>query len=229
MTSYRTAGDHRAAAIGPIRAKGIVDRARSIAERAQVTITVAIEPATPPAGVVLEWAHEHDLLATGAPAGSWLGGALFTGVADAAVGSFAKPLLATRLHDVERDGELYRHVVVASDGLADSEQPIALAGAIARAHGSRVTLLHALGRPHHRIRQRIAEQERELARAAGYTANVLLHPGFPQHVLHDCLVELEPSLTVIGSRRRTGLRTVGSVSRRIVHDAPSSVLLVPPA
>jgi nucleotide-binding universal stress UspA family protein len=36
------------------------------------------------------------------------------------------------------------------------------------------------------------------------------------------------SLVVMGSRRLDGLRSMGSVSRRVVHEAPCSVLLVPP-
>ena len=38
----------------------------------------------------------------------------------------------------------------------------------------------------------------------------------------------EASLIVMGSRRLDGLRAMGSVSRRVVHQAKSSVLLVPP-
>jgi nucleotide-binding universal stress UspA family protein len=33
---------------------------------------------------------------------------------------------------------------------------------------------------------------------------------------------------MMGSRRLGGLRAIGSVSRRVAHDAPCSVLLVPP-
>jgi nucleotide-binding universal stress UspA family protein len=37
------------------------------------------------------------------------------------------------------------------------------------------------------------------------------------------------SLIVMGSRRLRGLRVIGSVSRRIVHQGHCSVLLIPPA
>jgi nucleotide-binding universal stress UspA family protein len=36
------------------------------------------------------------------------------------------------------------------------------------------------------------------------------------------------SLIVIGTRRRAGLRALGSVSRRVIHKASCSVLVVPP-
>jgi nucleotide-binding universal stress UspA family protein len=36
------------------------------------------------------------------------------------------------------------------------------------------------------------------------------------------------SLIVIGTRRRAGLSALGSVSRRVIHKAPCSVLVVPP-
>jgi nucleotide-binding universal stress UspA family protein len=228
VTSFRSSGDVRSARIGPTDAMNISYRAQELAEQAGVSATVEVEPAAPPARVVLEWAADHDLLALGAPGGSWLGGLLITGVGDAAVRSFTTPLLAVRENAGGPQG-LFDHVLVASDGLRDSELPVQLAAGIARAHGSRLTLLHALGHARRAARERVERQAAELAADGQAPPEVLINHGRAQHVLPTAIDELSPSLVVLGSRRRGGLRAIGSVSGHLVHSAPCSVLLVPPA
>jgi nucleotide-binding universal stress UspA family protein len=226
VTSYRKAGEYRSPSIGPLEAKRIVDRARAIAERAGVSVTVVVEPASPPARVVLEWAGQHDLLAMGAPAASWLGGMLIAGVADSALRSFVTPLLVARAND--SDQRVYQHVLVASDGLEDSEQPVEMAGAIARAYGSKVTLVHALGRAHERARERVLAQGHAMELATADAPDLLLRRGSAHEVILRSVEEIGPSLVLVGSRRRAGVRAIGSVGRRVVHDATRSVLLVAP-
>jgi nucleotide-binding universal stress UspA family protein len=226
VTSHRHAGEYRSPAIGPVSAQHIVERARKIAESAGVSTDVVVEPATPPARVVLDWAARHDLLAIGAPSASWLGGMVVAGVGDSALGSFVTPLLAARPGDGV--GDVYRHVLVASDGLDDSEQPIEIAGAIARTHGSKVTLLHALGHVHKHARERVLEQGRAIGLAAREAPEVLLQSGGAHELILRSVEKVAPSLVVVGSRRRAGVRALGSVSRRVVHEAACSVLLVAP-
>jgi nucleotide-binding universal stress UspA family protein len=230
VTSYRSGGEHRGPAISPLSSKRIVDRAKAIAERAGVSLTVDVEPASPPARVVLEQADAHDLLALGAPKASWLGGMLIAGVADAALASFITPLLAARAGDGPQGSGghgTFERVIVASDGLEDSERAVALAGSIARSHGSRLTLLHATGHLHGDDHRRITEQAHNLGLAAD-GGDVLLPRGGAHRAIVDSATEVGASLVVVGSRRRAGARAIGSVSRRVVHDAPCSVLLAPP-
>src|SRR5271167_2155212 len=70
VTSYKSSGAYRSPAIGPTRAKRMLDSAVRIAEEAEVPATVEVDPATPPSQVVLDWADGRDLLAMGAPATS---------------------------------------------------------------------------------------------------------------------------------------------------------------
>src|ERR1022692_2665891 len=96
VTSFDAEGDHRPPAIGPLRAKGILDRGVKIAEEAGVPSTVEVDPDSPPSRVVLDWAAQRDLLALGAPSTSWFGG-MFTGrVAVTAEATFTTPLLVAR-------------------------------------------------------------------------------------------------------------------------------------
>jgi nucleotide-binding universal stress UspA family protein len=98
-----------------------------------------------------------------------------------------------------------------------------------------VTLVHALGRePVKRGRPRerertLEKQEQRLARTrAEGTSELVIKPGRAAGVIVSAAATADASLVVMGSRRLDGLRAMGSVSRRVAHQAPCSVLLVPP-
>src|SRR5438128_672287 len=234
VTSFRSGGAHRGPAIGPGRATEILERAEGIAREAGVPYTSEVDPGTPPARVIMDWSARYDLLAIGAPASSWPAKLLSVGVGDKALGGFSTALLVARPLEVERrigDG-----VVVASDGLEASHALIDLAGRLAHTSGSNVTLVHALGRESPIKRGRPREQERTLqdqertlerTRASG-TTELLVKPGRAGVVVVSTATAADASLVVMGSRRLEGLRAMGSVSRRVVHQARCSVLLVPP-
>jgi nucleotide-binding universal stress UspA family protein len=56
-----------------------------------------------------------------------------------------------------------------------------------------------------------------------------IEPGKPWEVILDFVEDTRAALIVIGSRRLSGVHAFGSVSRRIVHGAPCSVLVLPPS
>jgi nucleotide-binding universal stress UspA family protein len=98
-----------------------------------------------------------------------------------------------------------------------------------------VTVVHALGREPikgGRLREQertLQKQEKTLARAcAPGTSELLIKPGRAAAVIVSAAVAAGASLVVTGSRRLNGLRAMGSVSRRVAHQARCSVLLVPP-
>lgn len=225
VTSFRSAGERRPPAIGPLEADAIVKRAEGIAREAGVEPRIEVEPATPPARVVLEWAGGYDLLAMGAPSASWLGGLLMAGVADSALGDLRTPLLT--VHG-ETTTSLLEHVLLASDAREDSAAPLALAGEIARAGSSRMTLLHALGHLRQVDHRELAAQAEELRARGTREPDLVLRHGRPHEVIVDLADRLAASLVVLGSRRLAGPRALGSVSRRVVHEAGCSVLTVPP-
>jgi len=229
VTSYKSSGAYRSPAIGPTRAKRMLDSAVRIAEEAEVPATVEVDPATPPSQVVLDWADGRDLLAMGAPATSWFGGMFTGGVAVTAEGSFTTPLLLARSMLTEHDSA--RRILVASDGLEGSDELVELAGRLARAQGASLILLHATGLesgPHrHHTRERIEEQVRRL-KLAVEGASDRLEAGSARNVIVETAGAIEASLVVMSSRRLHGLRAIGSVSRRVVHHGPCSVLLMPP-
>jgi len=234
VTSYRSGGARRAPAIGPTRAAEILGGAEAIAREAGVPYTSEVDPRSPPARVILDWSSKYDLLALGAPASSWPAKLLSVGVGDKALGGFSSALLVARPLAAGR--RLGDRIVVASDGLQSSDALVDLAGRLAHAHGSSVTLAHALGREplikrgRSRGQQGMVEGQEEVlhrARAAA-SGESLVKPGRPADVIKSAAAETDASLVVMGSRRLDGLRAMGSVSRRVVHQARCSVLLVPP-
>jgi nucleotide-binding universal stress UspA family protein len=234
VTSFRSGGSHRGPAIGPLRAGGILQRAEAIARDAGVPYTSEVDPGSPPARVILDWSPRFDLLALGAPASSWPAKLLSVGVGDKALGGFSTALLVARpLEDGRRFGD---RIVVASDGLEASNALLGVAARLARGPGSKVTLVHALGResPIKRGRAReqeqtLKEQERSLERALpSGTTELAVKPGRPGAVVVSTATLADASLVVMGSRRLEGLRAMGSVSRRVAHQARCSVLLIPP-
>ena len=227
VTSFRSAGASRSPAIGPMRAKEILDRAVQIAEGASVRATVEVDPAAPPAEVILEWSGEHDLLAMGAPTTPWPAGIFGGGPTASAVGALVTPLLAARPLSgagVWGGGP----IIVASDGLEGSDELVELAAKLGQAQDAAVQLLHAAGRVSRRRGERVAEQGRALARALGASSSVRIVPGGARTVIADGARDVQAQLIVMSSRRLHGPRAIGSVSRRMVHKAASSVLLVPP-
>ena len=233
-TSFRSGGAHRAPAIGPAQAAEILKRAEGIARKVGVPYTSEVDPRSPPARVILDWSARYDLLALGAPASSWPAMWLSVGVGNEAIEGFTTPLLVAR--PLAGDRVFGDRIVVASDGQESSHAVVGLAARIAHAHGSKVTLVHALGResPIKRGRPRgqestLEEQERTLNRAlASGASEVRVEQGRAPDVIKSVAAAADASLVVMGSRRLDGLRAMGSVSRRVVHQARCSVLLFPP-
>ena len=226
VTSFRSEGGLRGPAIGAAQAKRIVDRATSIAQEAGVPSTVEVDPASPPSQVILDWSANRDLLAVGAPAASALGGVFIAGVADTALGSFTTLLLFARPTPAElKFGD---RILVASDGRDGSDQLVELGQQLAQARGADMMLVHASGHELHARRERVEEQGRRLEHAETGKYAVRIERGSAHDVIGAAAESTGASLVVMGSRRLDGLLAIGSVSRRVVHEAPCSVLLVPP-
>ncbi|MGO9490533.1 MAG: universal stress protein [Solirubrobacteraceae bacterium] len=225
VTAFRTGGEMRAPEIGPTEAHEILKRAAAIALEAGARPRTEVDPAAPPERVVLEWAADHDLLAIGAPSTSWLSGLLASGVADCALGELPTPLLTARPGDATH---LPDHILVASDGLDDSSMPVTLAGQIAVEHGSKVTVLHAVGHGRGSGEEVLHKQTDYLREQGVVEPDLMLIHGHAHEVIVDVAARFTPSLVVLGSRRRHGPRTLGSVSRRVIHEVGCSVLTVPP-
>lgn len=227
VTAVSGSGAYTAAAISPSRADVVLSNAKRIADDAGVSSSGVVDPGGPPVEVILERAYDHDLLAIGAPAISWLGGMITGGVATAALSRFATPMLFARRSFT---GSLRgRQILVASDGEDGSDHIVELAGRLGQSEGAQVTLVNAPGAESRMNPRAIQAQVRALQLALPYAGEPCIEPGRARDVILDAAKDAKAALVVIGSRRLHGLHAFGSVSRRVVHDAHCSVLVIPHA
>lgn len=226
VTAVSGSGPYATAAISPSRVNALLSSAKRIAEDAGVPSTTVVDPGSPPIEVILERASHHDLLAIGAPATSLLGGMLIGSVAAAALGQFTTPLLVVRGSST---GSLRgRRILIASDGSDDSDRIVELAGRLGLSVDAHVTLLHAVGRESQVSHRSIEAQTRTLKTVLPDASDAFIEPGNAREVIVSAAESARAAMIVMGSRRLRGLRALGSVSRHVAHDAPCSVLLLPP-
>jgi nucleotide-binding universal stress UspA family protein len=226
VTSYRAEGERRSPAIGPLRAKEMLDRAVKIVHEAGITPTVEVDPASPPARVVQAWAAGRRLLAMGAPATSWFAGTFFGGVVATAENALSTPLLTAH---AGQPGDIYRGpILIASDGLEESDALVELGGRLAHSRGVRAVLLHAVGAESHAQPHRMEQQAASLERITDGACDVHVEPGSARTLVPETASAVGASLILMSTRRLRGLASIGSVSRRVVHHGDRSVLLVPP-
>jgi nucleotide-binding universal stress UspA family protein len=136
-------------------------------------------------------------------------------------------------------------IVVGTDGSPGAEAAVERAAEVARGTGARVHLVTAYPDiPSYRERigssakrepidlQQVADSV--LARAAGTLSGIEVEThsreGDPAQVIADVANEQDADLIVVGDRGLTGLERflLGSVSSKLSHHAPCSVMIVRP-
>ena len=166
---------------------------------------------------------DADLIAVGAHGHSRPAGILFGSVATAVSHhATCTALIARSGHGTPFPG-LILH---ANDGSEEAADAARVAGQIAAMHGSTVMTLHVADEGHAESGRGIAEASVALIEAAGREPVVEVVQGSPHRRIIEIAHDSAASLIVIGGRGRTGLRALGSVSERVAHHAPCSVLLV---
>ncbi len=227
VTAVEHAGSSETAAISPVRAEQLLDSAKAIADAAGVQSSVLIDPGGPPEAVILERAAEHDLLAIGAPATSWITGMIVGGVTSAALSKLTTPMLVVRRPFI--DSLAGRRILVASDGEDGSDRLVELATRLGQSQQAEVGLVNAIGAESKINPRAIQAQAQALERAFPGGVAPYIEPGKALDVIMEAATSKDAALLVIGSRGLAGVRAFGSVSRRVVEKAPCAVLVVPPA
>jgi nucleotide-binding universal stress UspA family protein len=176
--------------------------------------------------VLLAEAENHDLLVIGGTHGrSRVAGMLLGSTAGEAAHATHHPLLIAR-EQPGRNGQA-RRVLVASDGSECSWPPARLAGRLGAGGDTTIELIHVDDGKHPGADEVIAEQAAEIAAAIGSEPELLRAEGHATERIVEAAKEREVSLIVCGRRGLTGLKSLGSVSERLAHQAGCSVLLVP--
>jgi nucleotide-binding universal stress UspA family protein len=226
LAVVRPAGAARVRAGAVARAKRTLDYSRRLAEAHGVRAEVLVDERGPVAKVLLERAEEHRLVALGAPAMSRHAHLLVGGVATQAAHLLPASLLVARRPPAK--SAFGERIIVANDALDGSDDLLSFAIKLARRRKATLVMLHAARAESGFHPTRIARQSESLGRALGERSRTYVVPGRAKKVILETAAREDASLIVIGSRRVGGLRALGSVSERVVHEAPCSVLVVRP-
>jgi nucleotide-binding universal stress UspA family protein len=212
--------------VAPARAARTLEYACGLAREIGVRAQIEVESRGPARKVLLERAREHTLLAVGAPSMSRFAHLLIGGVASTAAHLLPSSLLVARRPPA---GSAFAgRIIVASDALESSDGLVGFAIALASERKASLQILHAAGAEREFQPTRIARQAESVAAALGERARMSVVPGHAHDVIVETASRERASLLVLSSRRLGGLRALGSVSERVVHDAPCSVLVVRP-
>ena len=211
------------ATLGLRRGQDALARAAAAARHAGVQATTVLRRADDVRDALFEQAGSYDLLVLGTHGAKRRAGMLLGDVASTALHRAPVPTLVAR---PAPHGTVFpADVLVASDGTAASHDAVEVAAAIALRHGARVTLLHA-GAETSELYHDLAEQQTRLAERTGAEPAIVEVDGHAPEAIVRTARELPASLIVTGSRMLTGVRALRSVSERVGHMAPCSVLVV---
>ena len=219
-------GATRQATISMERADEVVERAVKRAAEAGIDAAAEILEGRDPQTVLLDEASRSDLLVVASHGGSRSGGILLGSTASAAVHHASVPVLVARRPP---EGVSFpERILVATDGSADADRAVEITARIGKRHRSRVYVVNVDPSPHG-DRSQIAVEAVELAAALGADPVMVGASGHADERILELALSEAVSLVAVGSRGLTGLRALGSVSERVAHRAPCSVLVARPA
>jgi nucleotide-binding universal stress UspA family protein len=220
------AGPTEMSVLGESRARAALEDAAAAASEAGATPATELIHAPHAADALLGQAGGADLTVVGTHGGSRSAGILLGSVASRLVHSAAAPVLIARRPP--RDEAPMARIVLASEGSQGSLAAADLTGRIAARFGSSVILISVGGQPGAAERHALAVQAAGLLEATGVKPAVVEPDGKPAERIAEAARDAEAALVVIGSRGLGGLKALGSVSERVVHAAPCSVLVARP-
>ena len=203
------------------QAHAALEHARAVAVATCDDVHTAAVMELDPIEVLLEKGARHDLVVVGSHGQRRAGGIVLGSVATNLAHRLTVPLLVARPADERFPG----HIVLASDGSGSAHTATRLAARVARQHGATVTLVHVGDRDDARHREGLARDSAELFEQLGVEPVTRYESGDPAQAIVGVAAEEDASIVVVGSRGLTGVKAFGSVSERVVHEAPCSVLV----
>ncbi|HYN90595.1 MAG TPA: universal stress protein [Thermoleophilaceae bacterium] len=222
----RGAGATRQATISAERADTALEEAVEAAREAGIDAAAEIIPGHDPRTLLLEEASRSDLLVVASHGGLRAGGIALGSTASAAVHRAAVPVLVARRPP---DGIVFpESILVATDGSPDAERAVELTARIGHRHRATVYLLSVDPGPHGNP-SRIAVDAVDLTVALGMEPTVLRTTGHADERILEAAASERVALVAVGSGGLSGARALGSVSERVAHRAPCSVLVARPA
>jgi nucleotide-binding universal stress UspA family protein len=228
-TSLRFIAVYTSFELGPDSTKEMLqkalDQAVAMAEEAGISAEAEMQEGRYASKVLLAEAENHDLLVIGTHGRSRVAGILLGSTAGETAHGTHHPLLIAR----ERQGSngQPQKILVASDGSEGSWPPARVAGGLGAEGDSTIELIHVDDGKHPGADEVVAEQAAEIAVAVGREPELVRAEGHATERIVEAARERGASLIVCGRRGLTGIKSLGSVSERVVHQAGCSVLLIP--
>jgi nucleotide-binding universal stress UspA family protein len=195
-----------------------VDATRGLLPESLAIETVVVEGPPGPMLLVELARHRATMVALGSHDRRRLMGIVLGSVTTQLLHESPCPVLLARTSR-SREQRFPSGITVAADGSAESVRAIHVAAGIARRLETPLAAVVATGGG--------AAVDLDTVRAALHTAagpDVLVREDPDSPV--EALTRLDTDLLVVGSRGLQGLRSLGSVSERVAHDARCSVLVV---
>jgi nucleotide-binding universal stress UspA family protein len=221
----RGAGATHLSTITTERADAALHAAVEAAREAGLDAAAEILPGHDPGAVLLDEASRSDLLVVASHGGSRASGIAFGSTASAALHRATVPVLVARRPP---DGVAFpARILVATDGSDEAERAIEATARIGHLAQAQVYVLSVgFGRdgdPRH-----VAVELTDLTAALGREPTVVREAGDPSERILALAASERVALVAVGSRGLTGVRALGSVSERVAHRAPCSVLVARP-
>jgi nucleotide-binding universal stress UspA family protein len=209
----------------PHRLAAALETARLEARALGVSPSVEIRESREDTATLLAEAAHHDLLVLGASSPSRATGTLAGSTAGGAAHASPVPVLLARRPPALL--EFPDSIVAAIDGTPATVEVATTTAALARAHRARVTVVapREVGIAEHR---RIADAIATIAITTGAEPVVLDEHSTAHKAIAGAAASVDAGLVVIGSRGLQGVHALTSVSERVAHEAPCSVLILRP-
>jgi nucleotide-binding universal stress UspA family protein len=212
--------------LGEKRASAALEEAAELARQAGIHASTELRSGGPTSDLLLEEAAGHDLLIVGCRGGSMIGGIMLGSTASQIAHRAEGPVLVAR-HSPEGD-DFPQRVLLATDGSPGSWAAARTATRVAEARRSVLRLVYVPGGMHPERYREVLKQVAMIEETTGASPTVVDDPGHPAERICEAASADGSSLIAIGRRGVRGIRALGSVSERVVHEAPCSVIVVPP-
>jgi nucleotide-binding universal stress UspA family protein len=201
-----------------------LEEVTGLAEEAGVAATAEMPGDRYASNVLLDEAEKHDLLVIGTHNKSRVAGIVLGSTASVATHRTERPLLISR---EPAGGNFLEKILLASDGSEESWAPARVAAALSATYGAELEAIHIEDGKHPDAGPVVEAQVEEIEQATGAEPELLKRSGHATEQIVEAATERSSSLIVCGRRGLTGIKSLGSVSERVAHQAESSVLLVP--
>lgn len=217
------AGPTRMTVLSDVRARGALDSAKALTAELGTSVSTEVVHDADEAGTLGRLAAGHDLIAVGARPGSRAGGIVLGSVASRMVHDARLPVLVARRPPANR--VFPDPVLLATDGSPPSARAATLTGRIAGRLGASAMVLHAGAAAGAAELREIARQTVEIGEATGREPTVVELGSHTVDTIVDVARTERATLIVVGSRGRKGAKALTSISERVAHEAPCSVLV----